>query len=149
MFNARAETVREKPAFKSAFRRKRCLGPATGFYEWKTEGRGKKPYLFTVGDHELFGFAGLYDTWRMPNGDVLRSYTIITTTPNELVADVHDRMPVILPRDQEQIWIDESLEDPYFLQSLLESFPADLMKMTRIEGKLEQLRAPQPVVNSQ
>lgn len=149
MFNARAETVGEKPAFKSAFRRKRCLVPATGFYEWKTEGRGKTPYLFTVGDHELFGFAGLYDTWRTPNGEVLHSYTIITTAPNELVAEVHDRMPVILPRDQEQNWVDASLEDPHFLQSLLEPYPADLMKMTRIEGKLEQLRPAAPASNSQ
>jgi putative SOS response-associated peptidase YedK len=136
MFNARAETVGEKPAFKSSFRRKRCLVPATGFYEWKQEGRGKTPYLFTVGDHEVFGFAGLYDTWRTPSGDVLYTYTLITTTPNELVAQAHDRMPVILPRDKEQVWIDPTIEDPYFLQSLLAPYPADLMQMTRVEGRL-------------
>jgi len=149
MFNARAETVGEKPSFKSSFRRKRCLVPAAGFYEWKAEGRGKVPYLFSVGDNEIFGFAGLYDTWRLPNGETLRTYTIITTAPNELVAEVHDRMPVILPRAQEQIWLDASVEDPYFLQSLLEPYPADLMKMTKIEGKLEQLRPAQPTSNSQ
>jgi putative SOS response-associated peptidase YedK len=148
MFNARAETVGEKPAFKSSFRRKRCLVPATGFYEWKQEGRGKVPYLFTVGDDEIFGFAGLYDTWRTPNGEVLYTYTIITTAPNELVSEVHDRMPVVLPRDKEQIWIDSSVEDPYFLQSLLEPYPAEGMKMTKIEGKLEQLRPTQPISNS-
>jgi putative SOS response-associated peptidase YedK len=136
MFNARAETVGEKPAFKSSFRRKRCLVPATGFYEWKQEGRGKVPYLFTVGDSEVFGFAGLYDTWRTPNGETLYTYTVITTTPNQLVAQAHDRMPVILPRDREQLWIDPGLEDPYMLQSLLEPYPADLMHMTRVEGKL-------------
>jgi putative SOS response-associated peptidase YedK len=149
MFNARAETVGEKPAFKSSFRRKRCVVPATGFYEWKTEERGKVPYLFGVGDSEIFGFAGLYDTWRMPNGETLYTYTIITTAPNELVAAIHDRMPVILPRAQEQVWMDAGVEDPYFLQSLLEPYPADLMKMTKIEGKLEQRRPAQPVVNSQ
>jgi len=136
MFNARAETVGEKPAFKSSFRRKRCLIPATGFYEWQHEGGGKVPYLFTVGDHEIFGFAGLYDSWRAPGGDVLYTYTLITTAPNELVAPVHNRMPVILPRDQEQLWIDPEVEDPHFLQSLLEPYPADRMQMTRVEGKL-------------
>jgi putative SOS response-associated peptidase YedK len=139
MFNARAETVAEKPAFKNSFRRKRCLVPATGFYEWKQEGRGKVPYLFTVGDNEIFGFAGLYDTWRTPNGEHLYTYTIITTSANELVSSVHDRMPVILPRDQEQLWIDPTVDDPLFLQSLLEPYPADLMGMTRVEGKLEQV----------
>ncbi len=149
MFNARAETVAEKPSFKSSFKRKRCLVPSIGFYEWKQEGRGKVPYLFTVGDSELFGFAGLYDAWKTPNGEVLYTYTIITTTANDLVAEVHDRMPVILPRDQEQLWIDATVEDPYFLQSLLEPYPADLMEMTRIEGKLEQLRPTQLASNSQ
>ncbi|HEY0736836.1 MAG TPA: SOS response-associated peptidase [Herpetosiphonaceae bacterium] len=136
MFNARSETVGEKPAFKSSFKRKRCLVPATGFYEWKAEGRGKVPYLFTVGDHEVFGFAGLYDSWKAPSGEVLYTYTIITTRPNDLVAQAHDRMPVILPRDQEQAWLDTSVEDPFFLQSLLEPYPADLMQMSKVEGKL-------------
>ena len=136
MFNARSETVGEKPAFKNLFKRKRCLVPATGFYEWKAEGRGKVPYLFTVGDHEVFGFAGLYDSWRAPSGEVLYTYTIITTQPNELVAQAHDRMPVILPRDHEQEWLDPSVEDPFFLQSLLEPYPADLMQMSKVEGKL-------------
>lgn len=149
MFNARAETVAEKPAFRSSFKRKRCLVPAIGFYEWKQEGRGKVPYLFSVGDHELFGFAGLYDTWRTPNGDLLYTYTIITTAANELVASVHDRMPVILPRDQEQHWINPTIEDQFFLQSLLEPYPADLMSMTRIEGKLEQWRPAPQTSNSQ
>lgn len=149
MFNARAETVAEKPAFKSAFRRKRCLVPAVGFYEWKAEGRGKTPYLFSMSDDQVFGFAGLYDTWRTPNGDVMYTYTIITTTPNELVAEVHDRMPVIMPRDKEELWIDASLEDPHFLQTFLEPYPADLMRMTRIEGKIEQLRPATQGSNSQ
>jgi putative SOS response-associated peptidase YedK len=78
----------------------------------------------------------LYDSWRTPNGDVLYTYTLITTAPNELVAPVHNRMPVILPRDKEQLWIDPEVEDPHFLQSLLEPYPADLMQMTKVEGKL-------------
>lgn len=148
MFNARSETVAEKPAFKSSFRRKRCLVPATGFYEWKQEGRGKVPYLFTVGDHEIFGFAGLYDTWRTPNGELLSTYTIITTSANTLVSSVHDRMPVILPRDQEQLWLNPTIEDAFFLQSLLEPYPADLMEMTKIEGKLEQVSPTPQTSNS-
>lgn len=136
MFNARSETVGEKPSFKNLFKRKRCLVPATGFYEWKPEGRGKVPYRFTVGDHEVFGFAGLYDSWRTPSGEMLYTYTIITTTANELVTHAHDRMPVILPRDKEEAWIDPSVEDPFFLQSLLEPYPAELMAMSKVEGKL-------------
>jgi putative SOS response-associated peptidase YedK len=148
MFNARAETVAEKPAFKALFRRKRCLVPSTGFYEWKQEGRGKVPYLFTVEDNDIFAFAGLYDTWRTPNGNLLYTYTIITTSANDLVSSVHERMPVILPRDQEQHWIDPSIEDQFFLQSLLDPYPADLMEMTRIEGKLEQMRPNSEASNS-
>lgn len=149
MFNARAETIADKPAFKHAFKRKRCLVPATGFYEWKQEGRGKVPYRFTVGEHEIFSFAGLYETWRTPDGGTLYSYTIITTTPNELVANVHDRMPVLLPRDHEQPWLDPSLDDPFFLQTLLQPFAAAAMRMTKVEGALDQPRPTAPAANSQ
>lgn len=149
MFNARAETIAEKAAFKTAFQRRRCIVPAIGFYEWKAEGRGKVPYQFTVGEREIFGFAGLYETWRTSGGNTLYSYTIITTTPNELVANVHDRMPVILPRELEQPWLDAEQRDPGFLQSLLKPFPADRMQMTRIEGRLEDVRAAPPLLNSQ
>jgi len=92
MINARAETVASKPAF----RKQRCLVPADGFYEWQKTGIAKVPHRFVVGDEQLFTFAGLWETWRNPDGTELVTYTIITTTPNARVAPVHDRMPVIL-----------------------------------------------------
>lgn len=135
-FNARAETVAEKPSFRQAFRRRRCLVPGTGFYEWQGEGRHKTPYRFSVGDDEIFAFAGLYETWRQPTGELLYTYTIITTTPNELVAPVHNRMPVILPRDAEAMWIDPGFEDTDHLQALLAPYPADAMQMQPVDGAL-------------
>lgn len=136
MFNARAETLAEKPSFKHAFRKKRCLVPATGFYEWKSEARGKVPYLFSLKDGSIFTFAGLYSTWRAPDGEEVATYTIITTTPNEIVGQVHDRMPVILPRDAERLWLDETLDDPHALQSLLVPFDAAQMAMTPVTNRL-------------
>lgn len=136
MFNARAETIADKPAFRNAFRRRRCLVPATGFYEWQQQDRRKVPYQFVVGDGEVFAFAGLYETWRSPGGDMLHTYTIITTTPNDLVAPVHNRMPVILPRDVEAVWLDPQFEDAAYLQALLVPYPADAMQMRPVDRTL-------------
>jgi len=127
MINARAETVDEKPSFKSCLQRKRCLIVADGFYEWKKEGSTKRPYRITLMNKELFGFAGLWDTWKSPTGEIVNSCSIITTTPNELMEPIHNRMPVILPREVEQVWLDQGITDSYFLKSLLLPYPADLM----------------------
>ncbi len=96
MINARAETLAEKPSFKRLLTSKRCLIVADGFYEWKKEAGGKTPMYFTLKDKEPFAFAGLWDTWHSPNGEQIRTCTLITTQPNDLVSPVHDRMPVIL-----------------------------------------------------
>lgn len=136
LFNARAETVSDKPSFRSALRRRRCLVPATGFYEWQQQGRRKVPCQFVVGAGDLFAFAGLYETWRDPSDQTVHSYTIITTTPNELVAPIHNRMPVILPRDAEALWIDPQFEDTAHLQALLTPYPADAMHMRPVDGSL-------------
>jgi putative SOS response-associated peptidase YedK len=109
MINAWAETVAEKPAFKEPLERRRCLIPADGFYEWKRNGKTKQPYCFEVGDREPFAFAGLWDSWRAPDGSTLETCTILTTTPNQLLTDIHDRMPVIL------ILNAQSLSSPYRL----------------------------------
>ncbi|MHB8075991.1 SOS response-associated peptidase [Desulfosporosinus fructosivorans] len=127
LINARAETVDEKPSFKHSLQRKRCLVVADGFYEWKKEGRAKRPYRIILKNKELFGFAGLWDTWKSPEGDIVNSCTIITTTPNELMAGIHDRMPVILSRDSERAWLNQSIVDTGFLKSLLVPYPTDLM----------------------
>ena len=97
MINARSETAAEKPAFKECLERRRCLIPADAFYEWKRTGKSKQPYCFEMIGREPFAFAGLWDRWRAPDGTTLETCTILTTMPNQLLADVHDRMPVILP----------------------------------------------------
>ena len=127
LINARAETVNEKPSFRHSLQQKRCLVIADGFYEWKKEGSTKRPYRITLLNKEPFGFAGLWDTWKSPTGDIVNSCTIITTTPNELMAPIHDRMPVILPRKAEQVWLDQSIVESNLLKSILVSYPADLM----------------------
>jgi putative SOS response-associated peptidase YedK len=105
MINARAETVAEKPAFRSAVRRRRCLIPTSGFYEWRQTAEGKQPYLIRFSDGSPFAFAGLWERWSDASGHSLDSCTIITTEPNELVAEVHNRMPVILPRSNHHEWL--------------------------------------------
>ena len=105
MINARAETVAEKPSFRTALRRRRCLVLADGFYEWRRTGAGKRPMRITMASGEPFAFAGLWDTWRDPQDETVTSCTIITTGANDLLRPIHDRMPVILQRDQEDLWL--------------------------------------------
>jgi putative SOS response-associated peptidase YedK len=131
LINARAETVSEKPSFRSAFRKRRCLIPANGFYEWQqVEGsRQKQPYFIGLQDERLFAFAGLYEQWGSPSGDVLETCTIITTTANELIAPIHERMPVILAEQDYALWLDPSFEKIDRLQALLDPYPASEMKV--------------------
>ncbi|WP_044748965.1 SOS response-associated peptidase [Bacillus alveayuensis] len=128
MINARAETLAEKPAFKHAFKRQRCIIPADGFYEWKKALKGKQPMRIKLKSDEVFGFAGLWDRWKSPEGTVIHSCTIITTEPNELMADIHNRMPVILRKEDEETWLNRSIEDNDLLHDLLKPFPADEME---------------------
>ena len=108
MINARAETLTEKGAFKNLVDRRRCLVPADGFYEWRKEGKRKVPMWFHLKSKEPFAFAGLWDVWQKPNGNNLETFTIITTEPNELMRPIHNRMPVILRREDEDQWLDAS-----------------------------------------
>ena len=124
MINARAETLHEKPSFRSSFRSKRCLVPASGFFEWKREGN-KTPYNIFLRDEPLFCFAGLWDQWVSGDGEVVHSFTIITTEPNALMAQIHNRMPVILGRDNERLWLET--RDESILKSLLVPYPAERM----------------------
>ncbi|GAB4446005.1 MAG: SOS response-associated peptidase [Anaerolineales bacterium] len=129
LINARSETLAEKPSFRGSFKHKRCLILADGFYEWKTAA-GKKtkiPYYIHLTDRRPFAFAGLWDSWESPDGSSLKTCTIITTQPNELMATLHDRMPVILhPRDYAK-WLDPSPQTPESLLPLLKPYPADAM----------------------
>lgn len=125
--NAKAETVASSVMFGDSFRKRRCLVPADGFYEWRTVAKKKLPIRFRLKDHSLFAFAGLWDVWKGPKGAVF-TCTILTTTPNELTATVHDRMPVILTRDAEADWLDPAMQDPDRLTSLLKPYSADEME---------------------
>lgn len=128
MINARAETVATKPAFRDAFRSRRCLLPADGFYEWKRQGssRSKQPYYIRLKEDRPFAFAGLWQRWHRAE-TVIESCTIITTGANELVAALHDRMPVILDRQQFALWLDPEIDDPHTIEPLLVPYPADSM----------------------
>jgi putative SOS response-associated peptidase YedK len=124
--NARAETLAEKPTFRSAFRRKRVIIPASGFYEWKAEGKAKQPFYVHPTDGDLFAFAGLMEDWQGPNGEVMVSACIVTTEPNELMAGIHNRMPVILPKESWGLWLDPASQIRE-VQPLLIPYPANLM----------------------
>jgi putative SOS response-associated peptidase YedK len=131
LINARAETLAEKPAFREALRRRRCLIPADGFYEWvAVPGRkSKQPMHVRLRSGEPFAFAGLWDEWRPPEGGpAVRTCTIVTTTPNELMATLHHRMPVILDPDTEGLWLDPTIVDPDRLLSRLAPYPAEAME---------------------
>jgi putative SOS response-associated peptidase YedK len=106
LINARGETVNDKPAFRNAMKRRRCLIPADGFYEWKRDGKAKRPYYIRRKDGEPFAFAGLWETWMGPNGEEVDTAAIVTTDANHLLAPIHNRMPVILPPDAWEMWLD-------------------------------------------
>ncbi len=127
MINARAESVANRPAYRAAFRRRRCLVPATGFYEWQQTPAGKQPWHFRLRDHRPFAFAGLWEHWE-GEGKVIESFTIIVTDANELVRPVHDRMPVILAPEEYETWLDPDNRDTDRLQALLDPYPAAAME---------------------
>jgi len=127
LINARAETVREKPSFRNAFRRHRCLIPANGFYEWQRQERGKQPYFVRMNDGRLFAFAGLWDRWESPDKGVIETCTILTTASNAVLSSIHDRMPVILPPGEYDRWLDPALLDTDSLATLLVPFPTENM----------------------
>ncbi len=122
MINARGETAAEKPSFRNAFKKKRCLIPASAFYEWKKGEGGKTPMLIHLEEDELFAFAGLWESWKAPDGEMVHSCTILTTQPNALMAEIHDRMPVILSKGDEQAWLDPNVQDPELLQELIKPY---------------------------
>ncbi|HWE64186.1 MAG TPA: SOS response-associated peptidase [Chloroflexota bacterium] len=140
MMNARAETVAEKPAYRMPLRRQRCLVPASGFFEWKTTVEGKRPYYIHLKDDDLFAFAGLYDTWHDAQGRSLETYTVITTAANSLLAPLHERMPVILPRDVEALWLDPEIQDASLLCPLLCPYPADQMAAYEVSRRVNSVR---------
>jgi len=136
MFNARAETIAEKPSFKNAFQERRCLIVADGFYEWQKLGKIKKPLRFSLKSGEPFGLAGLYETWISPEKKTVNTCTIITTEPNDLLRPIHDRMPVIVQKDREAIWIDPDNHNQKELLSILKPYSSNEMTMSEVESRL-------------
>lgn len=128
LINARAETLAEKPSFRRAFLHRRCLILADGFYEWKLEGKRKQPVHITLRDRSGFAFAGLWERWQSPEGVAVKSCTIITTEANAFMRAIHHRMPVILPKESEDAWLDPTITDRGILLGLLRPYPSDLMK---------------------
>ncbi|MGA2105909.1 SOS response-associated peptidase [Methanoregula sp.] len=126
--NARAESLEEKPMFRDLLKSKRCLVPASGFFEWKKEAGHKVPFYIHVKDDPIFSFAGLYDIWQNPAGTILQTYTIITTAANELVAPLHDRMPVILRQDDEIRWLSRDVIPAEEINRILAQYPAEGME---------------------
>ncbi len=131
LINARCETLAEKPSFKNALRNRRCLVLADGFYEWKRVGKNKIPMRITLRNEEPFAIAGLWENWKSPNGEFIKSFTVITTEPNELMSGIHNRMPVILPREIERDWLDNSLSQEE-LNNLLQPFESEKMKAFQV-----------------
>lgn len=162
--NAKAETAAEKPAFREAMRKSRCLLPADGFYEWqdlagpnvvasnfvgkpgvrKTKTHAKQPYNIGMADGSIFAFAGLWDRWRSPSGDLLETCTILTTDSNALVREVHNRMPVILPQEDYDLWLDPGVTDPARVADLLKPFDARLMKKYPVSTRVNNVKYDDP-----
>jgi putative SOS response-associated peptidase YedK len=138
--NARSETVATTASFREPFRSQRCLIPADGFYEWRRNGTTRQPYCFEVNDGELFAFAGLWDRWMSPQGELIESCTIVTTTPNSLVSDIHDRMPVILRPDDYDLWLDPTFKDEGSLSQMLKPFDAALMKRYPVSTRVNNVQ---------
>jgi putative SOS response-associated peptidase YedK len=127
LINARAETLSEKPSFRNAFKKRRCLIIADGFYEWKLAGKKRVPFYFYLPSREPFGLAGLYETWLSPEEKQVNTCLIITTEANQLIKPIHDRMPVIVPQDQEQTWLRDEIMDSTALIEILKPYPAEKM----------------------
>ena len=130
--NARGETVADKPSFRDAFKRRRCLVPADGFYEWKAEGRVKQPYHFSMKNGAPFALGGVWESWRAPNGDILRTCCLITTEPNAIMTPVHDRMPVIVSPDDYAQWLTGEA------QALVRPYPIEAMQAWAVSRRVSR-----------
>lgn len=144
LLNARSETLAEKPAFRNALRHRRCLVPASGFYEWQKSLTGKQPFHVHLPDYAPFAFAGLWEEWRQPDGTPLRSYTIVTTEPNTLMAPIHHRMPVILTPDAEAAWLELPGTDTGALLALLRPYPEGRLIATPVDPRVGKVTVDDP-----
>jgi putative SOS response-associated peptidase YedK len=138
LINARAETAADKPAFRAAFKYRRCLIPADGFYEWKKKGSRKQPYFVGMADGKPFALAGLWEHWTSLEGEVIESCTILTTDSNELVGGLHDRMPLILDPEDYDLWLDSAAKDPKLLKPLIKAYPSQGMRKFPVSSRVNK-----------
>jgi len=144
LINARSETAGDKPSFRSAFKHRRCLVPADGFYEWQKSGKLKRPFHIRMKDPGPFAIAGLWESWRDPAGNSVESCTLLTTGPNELVGKIHDRMPVILDPKDYEFWLDSALKDGEKLTPLFVPYPADRMCASPVSTRVNNPKFDDP-----
>ncbi|HVU23435.1 MAG TPA: SOS response-associated peptidase [Opitutus sp.] len=144
LVNARAESIATRPMFRDAYRKRRCVVPASGFYEWQPVGRVKQPWLFRRRDEQPFGLAGLWDRWRRPDGGMLETCAVLTTEPNALMRPIHTRMPVLLTAEQCETWLDAP--DPAALEPLLQPAPADAWSAVAVSTRVNNVRVDDPSV---
>ena len=140
MINAVSETAAAKPAFRSAFRHRRCLVLADGFFEWRKEGKKRVPLYFTQKSGEPMAFAGLWESWKSPDGEWVRSCTVLTTAANSFIEPVHNRMPVILSAETEPLWLDPITEEPANLEPLLVPAPEELLSVREVSPVVNNAR---------
>ncbi len=138
--NAKAEGIENKPAFRKAFERQRCLVPVDNFYEWAKTAAGKQPYALALADRGIMALAGLWENWRSPAGEWVRSFAIVTTPPNELCAEIHNRMPVILKLDAWPVWLGEEPADEPQLKALPAPYPVDDMICWPVSARVGNVR---------
>jgi putative SOS response-associated peptidase YedK len=144
MINARIETLMEKPAFKNLLATRRCIVPMDGFYEWKTNGKIKTPFRIVTNDQDIFSAAGLWDIWHVPEtGEIIRSFTVITTPPNRMMEKIHDRMPAILLPENEKLWLYTELKPDEAVQLII-PYPAECMNAYEVSAKVNNVRANDP-----
>jgi len=144
MINARCETVHEKPAFRHAIKYSRCIVPANGFYEWEHIGQERHPLYIQMSDGSPIGFAGLWEHWKAPNGDTIESFSILTTTSNKLLENIHDRMPVIISPENFDLWLNHNMHDPLQLQEIYLPFPPEKMTAFQVPTLVNNPRFDSP-----
>lgn len=140
MINARAETVAEKPAFRKAFASRRCLVVADGYYEWQRASGTKQPFYFCLQDEQPFAFAGLWEQWTHPDGKIIETCTVLTTTASDLTSPIHDRMPVILHAKDHALWLDPTVHQVQILTPLLQPYPAEQMQVYPVSSYVNNSR---------
>ena len=144
LINARSESVTEKPAFRHAIKYRRCIIPASGFYEWSHSDSRKQPYYIRMADQTPMCMAGVWESWKAPDGSELETFAILTTAANKLVEPIHDRMPVILHPDRFTLWLSHNMHDPEQLQQLYQPFPAEQLKAFKVPDLVNNPRLDSP-----